>query len=174
MGGPGRLPSIDSRGTGMNVGGPIYQETVMPQATTVSPQAAVNTARAVILAYNEKDWDKGRAALTPDFRYDEVPTHRRLNGPDETIAAWQGWARAFPDSKGSIEKTHAAGDTVVFEVTWSGTHQGPLDTPKGSIPASGKRIEVRAVLVTEVAGERSRAQRHYFDLATLLEQVGAK
>jgi len=146
-----------------------------PQATAVSPQALTETAKALIIAYNDKNWEKAKAAMTPDFLYDEVGTGRRIEGADLTVAAWKGWAQAFPDSKGSFDRTHVAGnDTVVLELTWRGTHQGPLEMPTGSIPATGRRIEIRAVAIVEVKGEKARAQRHFFDMASLLQQLGVK
>jgi len=145
----------------------------MAQATKLSPQALINTAKAPFLAYNDKNWDQAKASMTPDFVYDEVASGRKVTGIDATLALWKGWAEAFPDSKGSFQGAHAAEDgTVVLEVTWKGTHQGPLQTPKGAIAATGKRIDVRACVVVEVAGEKARAQRHYFDMATLLQQIG--
>jgi steroid delta-isomerase-like uncharacterized protein len=146
-----------------------------PQATADSPQALTEAAKGLIVAYNDKNWDKAKAAITPDFVYDEVATGRRVEGADQTLVAWKGWAQAFPDSKASFDRTHVAGnDTVVLELTWRGTHQGPLETPTGSIPATGKRIEIRAVAVIEVKGEKARTQRHFFDMATLLQQLGVK
>jgi steroid delta-isomerase-like uncharacterized protein len=145
----------------------------MAQATTLSPQALTKAAKAPTEAYNEKDWDKVKASMTPDFVYDEVATGRKLIGADPTLDAWKGWAQAFPDSKATIHGAHVAEDgTVVLELTWKGTHQGPLQTPKGPIAPTGKRIEVRACAIMEVAGEKARAQRHYFDMATLLQQIG--
>jgi steroid delta-isomerase-like uncharacterized protein len=145
----------------------------MAQATTLSPQALTNIAKALIEAYNDRNWEKAKASITPDFVYDEVATRRKLTGADETLEAWKGWAQAFPDSKGSFQGTHVAEDgTVVLEVTWTGTHQGPLQTPKGPIAPTGRRIEIRACAVVEIAGEKARTQRHYFDMATLLQQIG--
>ena len=145
----------------------------MAQATKLSPQALTNVAKALIEAYNEKNWDRAKASITPDFVYDEVATGRKVTGIDATIDAWKGWAQAFPDSKGSYQGAHVAEDgTVVLELTWKGTHQGPLQTPKGAIPATGKSIEVRGCAVIQVAGEKARSQRHYFDMATLLQQLG--
>ena len=145
----------------------------MAQATTLSPQALTNAAKGLILAYNEKNWDKARASITPDFVYDEVASGRKLTGADQTLEAWKAWAQAFPDSKGTFQGSHVADDgTVVLELTWSGTHQGPLQTPKGPISPTGKRIEVRACALVEIAGEKARSQRHYFDMATLLQQIG--
>jgi steroid delta-isomerase-like uncharacterized protein len=146
-----------------------------PQATAVSPQALTEAAKGLITAYNDRNWDKAKAAITPDFLYEEVATARRIEGADQTIAAWKGWAQAFPDSKGSFDRTHVAGnDTVVLELTWRGTHQGPLEMPTGSIPATGKKIEIRAVAIIELKGEKARTQRHFFDMTTLLQQLGQK
>jgi len=33
-----------------------------------------------------------------------------------------------------------SGNTVVLEVTWKGTHQGPLATPNSSMAGTGRRI----------------------------------
>ena len=146
-----------------------------PQATAISPQALTEAAKALISAYNDKNWDKAKAAITPDFLYDEVGTGRKVEGADQTLTAWKGWAQAFPDSKASFDRAYAAGtDTVVLELTWRGTHQGPLGTAMGNIAPTGKSIEVRAVAIVEMKGEKARSQRHFFDMATLLQQIGLK
>jgi steroid delta-isomerase-like uncharacterized protein len=145
----------------------------MAQGTTLSPQALTDAAKALILAYNDKNWDKCKASITPDFVYDEVATGRKVTGADQTIDIWKGWAQAFPDSKGSFLGTYVTNSgAVVLEVNWKGTHKGPLQTPNGPIAATGKRIDVRACLIIEVAGERAKSQRQYFDMATLFQQLG--
>jgi steroid delta-isomerase-like uncharacterized protein len=150
-----------------------FKEDNMAQATALSPQALTNAAKALILAYNDKDWDKAKASMTPDFVYDEVATGRKVSGADQALDIWMGWAQASPDSKATFQGSHVADDrTVVLELTWKGTHQGPLQTPKGPIPSTGKRIEVRACALVEVAGDKARTQRHYFDMATLFQQLG--
>jgi steroid delta-isomerase-like uncharacterized protein len=146
-----------------------------PQATAVPPQALIEAAKGLNTAYNDKNWDKAKAAITTDFLYDEVGTGRKVEGADQTVAAWKGWAEAFPDSKGSFDRAHVAGnDTVVLELTWRGTHKGPLGTAMGNIAPTGKSIEVRAVAIVEMKGEKARSQRHFFDMATLLQQLGLK
>ena len=61
---------------------------------------------------------------------------------------------------------------MVLELTWKGSHKGPLQTPKGSVSPSGKPLDIRACMVVEVGGEKASLQRQYFDMMTLLEQVG--
>jgi steroid delta-isomerase-like uncharacterized protein len=146
----------------------------MARATTLSPQALITTARAMIEVYNERNWDRAKAIMTPDFVYDEVATNRKATGADATIEAWKAWAQAFPDAKGIIHGANVSETgTAVVEVTWKGTHQGTLQTPNGPIAPTGKPIEVRACAVMELKGEKVRVQRHYFDMVTLLQQIGA-
>jgi steroid delta-isomerase-like uncharacterized protein len=144
------------------------------QATLLSPQQLTEAAKAPFQHYATKDWDAARASITPDFTYDEVATNRKIQGADGTLALWKGWAAAFPDSAPTFHSAWVSGNTVVLELTWKGTHTGPLETPTGTIAATGKRIDVRACNVVEIAPDKgkARAQRHYFDMTTLLQQLG--
>ncbi|MBR1237848.1 ester cyclase [Bradyrhizobium sp. AUGA SZCCT0182] len=105
--------------------------------------------------------------------YDEKGTNRRIKGAGEIIEAWQGWAKAFPDSKATFVREFASGDTAVLELVWKGTHTGPLQTPAGTIPPSNKRIEVPACQIVQVEGGKAKSAVHYFDLLTMLTQIGA-
>ncbi len=136
-------------------------------------QALIDAAKASIVAYNDKNWEAVPKVITSDFEYDEVATNRKLVGASDVIAAWKGWATALPDSKASFHAAHVGGNTVTIELTWHGTHNGPLQTPAGSIPATGKKIDVRAVQIVELTPDgKTRRVRHYFDMATLLAQLG--
>jgi len=132
----------------------------------------IDAAKAPVIAYGKKDWDALRAAVTPSFLYEEVATHRKMRGVDQFLAGWQGWATALPDSKATIQNAFVSGDTVVLEVTWRGTHKGPLQTPTGQIAATGKPIEIEACLVYHIAGGKPESMRQYFDMATMMQQLG--
>jgi steroid delta-isomerase-like uncharacterized protein len=134
---------------------------------------SIEIAKASITAYNDKDWSKARDMLAADAVYDEKGTHRRIQGASEIIEAWQGWARAFPDSKATFVREFASGDTAVLELVWKGVHTGPLQTPTGTIPPSNKSIEMPACEVVEVEGGKVKSGSHYFDMLTLLTQIGA-
>ncbi|HEU4682778.1 MAG TPA: ester cyclase [Gemmatimonadales bacterium] len=146
--------------------------TMPAQSTMTSPQQLVAAAKAPILAFNEKNWDAARASISPSFVYEEVATNRKVQGADQVIPLWQGWATAFPDAKATFHREHVSGDTVVFEMSWRGTHKGPLQTPNGSIAPTENRIDVRACMTVEVTGDKANAQRHYFDMGTILQQLG--
>jgi steroid delta-isomerase-like uncharacterized protein len=132
----------------------------------------IEIAKAAVTAYNDKDWNKTRDMLAADAVYDEKATNRRLEGAGQIIDAFQGWASAFPDSKATFIREFASGDTVVLELVWKGVHTGPLQTPTGAIPASNKPIELPACEIFRIEGEKIKSSSHYFDMLTLLKQIG--
>jgi steroid delta-isomerase-like uncharacterized protein len=141
-------------------------------STMISQQQLIDAAKAPILAFNDKDWDALRANVSSEFVYDEVPTGRKPQGADQVIPLWQGWAEAFPDAKATFDNTLVVDNTVILEVTWRGTHKGQLQTPGGPIDATENPIDVRSCFVVEMSGDRIRQERHYFDMGTILQQLG--
>jgi steroid delta-isomerase-like uncharacterized protein len=133
----------------------------------------VSLARENIEAFSAGDWDRWRATVPPDAVYEEPATGRRVQGRDQLQELARGWKRAFPDVRGTVTTAVAAGDTVTLEITWEGTHTGPLEGPGGPIPASGKRTVTKAAQVITCEGGALKETRHYFDLLGLLQQIGA-
>ena len=138
----------------------------------MADKSILEVAKAQVIAYNDKNWEAAKQSLTGDVVYDEVATQRRIKGVAEVLPAWQGWARAFPDSRASFDRETVSGNTVCLEITWRGTHTGPLQMPGKEHAPTGKRIEMRACQVVEVAGSKVQSVRHYFDMATMLKQLG--
>jgi steroid delta-isomerase-like uncharacterized protein len=138
----------------------------------MAERSILEIAKSQISAYNDKNWPAAKESLGPDVVYDEVGTHRKLKGVEDVLAAWKGWATAFPDSKGSFDKEMTIGNTAVIEVTWRGTHKGPMQLPGKELAATGKKIEMRACQIIDVSGGRVQSIRQYFDMATMLRQLG--
>src|SRR5262245_39979432 len=138
----------------------------------MSQQAIVDAASAPILAYNAKDWGEVARTITSDAVYDEVANRRVARGTSEVITSWKGWAEAMPASYGTIESAPVSGNTAILELTWRGTHTGPLRTPGGDLPPTGNTFEVRACMIVDVSEGQARVMRHYFDMVTMLTQLG--
>jgi steroid delta-isomerase-like uncharacterized protein len=137
-----------------------------------SLETPLQAAKAPVEAYNEKNWHRLRSVVTPDFVYEEVPTQRRLEGIDALVACWQAWARAFPDSRATFDEEFVSGQAVVLEVTWSGTHTGLLDLPGGPVAPTNRPIRLQSCQVLGLRNGKAQSIRHYFDIATLLQQLG--
>lgn len=138
----------------------------------MSPQSRIDAAKAPVIAYGKKNWDELRASLAPGVLYDEVATHRKTKGIEEILTIFQGWAAAFPDSKATFHAVHPSGNTVVLELAWGGTHTGTLELPGGPVEATGRTFEVPACVIVEIEDDKAKSIRQYFDMATLLQQLG--
>ena len=123
-------------------------------------------------AFVKGDWNTYKSLLTDNAIYDEEATRRLVRGPDQVVKTVQIWKKAFPDLKATIKSMVATGDAVVAEIEWEGTQTGPLDAPTGQIPPSGKHGKVMAVQVARFDNGKIRELRHYFDLMTVLMQLG--
>jgi steroid delta-isomerase-like uncharacterized protein len=136
-------------------------------------QSAEDVARAAVDCFNAGDFERLRSLLADDSYEDEHATQRRLDGAEAQVEVARAWKEAFPDGHGTVERAYASGDTVTLEITWAGTQSGPMRTPDGQeLPPSNRRATVSACQVVEIEDGRIHATRHYFDLMTILTQIG--
>ena len=78
------------------------------------------------------------------------------------------WA-TFPDLKVQMRRiVSVQEDTAVSEHTLSGTHRGSLF----GVPGTGKHVEVDTAVVWDIVDGRIRGETVYFDVATMLRQIG--
>lgn len=138
----------------------------------MSRRDLIAAARAPIEAYNEKDWDAARQAIAPGYVFEELSTGRTITGVDDVLEAWKVWGEAFSDSRATIEEPLVDGDTVVLRLTWRGKHTGRLSLPSGDVAPTGKSVEFKACQVTRVEDGRAASTTHYWDLQTMLSQIG--
>jgi steroid delta-isomerase-like uncharacterized protein len=134
---------------------------------------AAAVANEFIEAFNDADWERFAAACSKDVVYEEKGSNRTVRGLDAVLEAAKGWRAAFPDVRGKIYNCTAEGTTAALEITWMGTHNGPLELPTGTLPATGKTVEFDGVQIFVVEGGKVTQSRHYLDLLTMLSQVGA-
>ena len=128
--------------------------------------------RATIEAFNDRDLERGAALIAPDAEFVDVPSGRISRGPDGYKQDMQGWLTAFPDGRIEITNLVSAGDTVVVEYVGRGTNTGPLMTPAGEIPPTGKAGQMALCDISQLKDGKIVAGRSYYDLATLLGQLG--
>ncbi len=129
-------------------------------------------ARDIYDLFNRLEFDQVLALATEDVEVFLVPFDLTLSGPEGLRAFMMGFKVPFPDLEVTVVQQVADGDHVVNECTWNGTHTGPLQSPKGEIPPSGKRVS--AARFCEVwtfrAGKLARLV-NYQDVSTWLRQL---
>jgi steroid delta-isomerase-like uncharacterized protein len=128
--------------------------------------------RKTLEAFSSADWKTYKAQLKENAVYEEEPTGRRAEGREAIIKLVEPWRRAFSDVQATIKEVIASGDALVVELEWSGTQDGPLVGPFGTIPPSGRKGKLPAVQVVRFDSGQIRELRHYFDLLSMLRQLG--
>ena len=129
-------------------------------------------AHAGIDAFNSGDrvamrklYAPGATILNPDSPI-PMTVDEMVNGFDASLVA-------FPDAKISLDSMLAEGDNVAFEMTWTGTHQGPLEMPDGSeLPATGLTVSFPVAVMLETADGLISRERQYYDNLGILDQLG--
>jgi steroid delta-isomerase-like uncharacterized protein len=122
-------------------------------------------------AFNRNDMDAAEACFTPDVTV-VAPGAGEMRG----VAAWRAYAETFkqaaPDAELRLRSAVEGGDRIAVEGTFAGTFTGPLQTPQGEAPPTGKAFAVDYVDVFTVRSDRIAANRVYYDQLELLTQLG--
>lgn len=80
---------------------------------------------------------------------------------------------AFPDFRHEVLDHVESGNKIALQLRVEGTHTGPLRTPGGEIPPTGKAVVWDAVdYVTFDAEGKVATWRAYFDQMSFLTQLG--
>jgi ketosteroid isomerase-like protein len=79
---------------------------------------------------------------------------------------------AAPDAHIVGHRYVESGDTIVVEGVYSGTHTGPLMTPMGEIPPTGRHFEFTFCDILQARGGKAFSHRVYFDQADFMMQLG--
>jgi steroid delta-isomerase-like uncharacterized protein len=134
--------------------------------------ATLELMHEAIDALNAGDRDRFTETGTPQAIHRDLTLHQVFVSK-EGIAEWTWtWRAAFPDLHFEITNVFANGEQGVMEGIWTGTNLGELATPVLTLPATGTRIRVPAVMTFTVRSGKIVKSTHYFDLMAFLLQVG--
>ena len=113
------------------------------------------------IAEDARDIDGLVATLSPDCRYELVPTGQRWEGHDGARAFYAELFGAFPDNRFALSEI-VVGPQGVFEVArLTGTNLGPwAGAPASGLPVS---LEVLILFPWDPATQRFRGERIWFD-----------
>ena len=119
---------------------------------------------------NVGDLDAALSVFDPDC---EIVTP---NGTMRGVAAQRALGEAFrtaaPDNRIDATHTFEAGDTIIVEGIYSGTHTGPLVGPDGEIPATGRSFSFPYCDVLQARDGKFVSHHIYWDNVTFLAQLG--
>jgi steroid delta-isomerase-like uncharacterized protein len=135
---------------------------------------AENTVKRYVDALNRHNMDAAAATLDPDFVSDD-PFNGQIKGRDTFVKYAGNLYKACPDTQDKTLNIIAKGDVVAAEFLTSGTFTAPLESPRGTIPPTGRHFEIRSAIFYRVNSKGLiEERRQYGDTATLQQQLGLK
>jgi steroid delta-isomerase-like uncharacterized protein len=133
---------------------------------------AASVAIELMESFNKGDFDRMAALCSPDITYIEKGTNRSARGVDGVLQVAHGWKAAFSDLQGNIWSNISCGNDAVLEITWTGTNDGPIEMPGGTLPATGKSVEFDDAQIFEIENGLVKTFRNYGDFVTMMTQLG--
>jgi steroid delta-isomerase-like uncharacterized protein len=126
-------------------------------------------------AFNQQDAGAFAALHTAEAIAVDPQYAEPLHGRDAIRMDMEDFFTTFPDATATFSNVLEDGNTVAVEMMISGTNKGPVVTPQGALPATGRRAEMRAgVFLRLDESDLIAESRRYFDLAGLMQQLGVE
>ena len=127
--------------------------------------------KSVIERFEQEVINQGRLDLADEIvaedfvELDPLPGQRQgREGLKEVIAMLR---TAFPDIHWAVQERVGEGEKVVSRFTWTGTHRGTFL----GIPATGKSVNVKGVVIDRVVGGMMTDSRILMDTMGLMQQL---
>ena len=130
-------------------------------------------ASNLIAAFNGRDAER-LASLYTDDQVTVVPgTPEPVRGRKNKAEMVAGYFRAFPDLTLEIPLVLVAGNHIVCAGHMAGTNTGPLVSPEGELPPTGRGVNIRMAFILRVRADGLiEEDQTYFDEAEFLKQLG--
>jgi steroid delta-isomerase-like uncharacterized protein len=120
-------------------------------------------------ALDRADLDGSLDYVAPNVEFSNpiATTH----GPAELRALFDVFWTALPDFKHEISQVLEQDDVVAIEGMATGTHTGPLASPTGEIPPTGRSVTFPFAAWARVENGKIVRFRGYWDVAGLMQQI---
>jgi steroid delta-isomerase-like uncharacterized protein len=130
------------------------------------------TNKEVILAFLEDVLNQGRVARADDLVQENFveldPLPGQAQGREGLKAIVLSLRVSFPDMHWTAKEMAAEGEKVVTRFVWTGTHRGPFL----GIPATGRPVEVKGVVIDRLENGKMAESRILMDTLSLMQQLG--
>jgi steroid delta-isomerase-like uncharacterized protein len=122
-------------------------------------------------------WNEGNLALVDEIFAPQVVVHYSASPEDikglEGVKQWMTNSHTmFPDFSMTFDETIIAGN--IFVVRWSitGTNTGPIASPQGEIPATGKKVHFSGVSITKEENGKIVEEWVIYNVLDMMMQLG--
>ena len=94
------------------------------------------------------------------------------DGPTGLGKTVEVYAKAFPDMHRELYRVFSIDDVIVVELALQGTHKGPLSTPMGILPPTGKRMDAPCCDVFRLVNGKIQSFNCYPSGTVIFAQLG--
>ena len=126
--------------------------------------------RKALDCLNRQDAAGYRALQAPDVEY--INPQGTYRGRDEATASFAPEWRAFPDGKHEVVRLVETATGIAAECHWTGTQDGPLATPMGELPPSGRQVALDYAIWVDAEAGLAKKVKVYVDLMAYATQLG--
>ncbi len=141
-------------------------------------EKAMNNEQIIRRAYGlaEKLDVKGFCdCFTPDGTFTDMSigvTYKGPTGPTGIGVTVEVFSKAFPDMHRELFRFVSVDNVVIVELALQGTHKGPLLTPMGVIPPTGKRMDAPCCDVFRLVDGKIQSFNCYPSGTVMFAQLG--
>jgi steroid delta-isomerase-like uncharacterized protein len=118
-------------------------------------------------AWNSHDWEKTSLFYADDCIVEGLPS-RICHGKRELEAYYDDLLVWYPAPNFAAKRYFSSGNLIATEWMMSGTHTG--NSPR--FKATGKRFSIPGMSILEIQGGRIARETDYWDMYSLLKQLG--
>jgi predicted ester cyclase len=115
------------------------------------------------------------SCFTPTGTFTDMSAGITYQGPEGPMGLGRPvevYATAFPDMHRELYRFVSVGDVVIVELALQGTNKGPLPTPMGIIPATGKRMDAPCCDVFRLIDGKIQSFNCYPSGTVIFAQLG--
>jgi predicted ester cyclase len=124
-----------------------------------------------ITALNARDLAAYLANQRPDVEF-TLPGGVQLRGRDAVAGYMQAMWTAFPDGVIAFTSTLLSDSGAAVEIEFTGTHTGPLASPEGTIPPTGRKVRLQSASILQIRDGLIASEHVYLDPAQMAAQLG--
>jgi steroid delta-isomerase-like uncharacterized protein len=138
----------------------------------MSAQSNAKLAQEVYNLFSNNQFDAVLEHATDDIEAYFAPSGQVFQGHDGFKQFMMSFKTAFPNVKINVKNQVVTEDSVVTEFIAVGANTGPLMTPEGEIPATGRTAEWPVCEVWRVRNGKLASLSNYQDFGSVLRQLG--
>lgn len=142
----------------------------IPEAMTEEEMKA--RAERSLEIYNEGNLVLIDELYTPEFVSHNYATNEEVVGLDAFKESITSLRTQYPDFNLTFDEIIVKDDKAVFLWTVTGTNTGPIQTPAGELPPTGKKVRVSGVSISRRVNEKIVEEWVFYNTLDAMQQLG--